>query len=412
MKKNNGLQNNLLRLVYSILLSSIIVISCYGQMKSAPLYVEDTVNTVKFKVFSQKNEEGEISLPDLKGKVVILEFWATWCGPCIPHLYTFSDLQKRFKDSICVIGISQESKNDIRRTINKMPKCNILFSSDTNHVNFFKYDIVPTSVVIDKKGIIRGITSPVEITEDKIRKILKDEYVNFEAQRKLPRNTAYSLANPNLYRGTITGYDSASSTGIEMDTVSGSKKLAFLNFTLPSLFREVFKMPSQSWLINNTANPSLSVYAPENMYCLRLDVPYASVDDLYKEARRILNSSLPYVGKKMNREVDAYELLYKPTKDRKLRNIAGTNGSFSYYGPNFKGKSVNIKSLLDYLSNELGYLQNKIVLDETGLRGQYDINLQWEYTDIASLSHELSRYGLLLKKKKRVVELLVVLPRK
>ena len=387
LKKNNGLQNNLYRLVYSILLSSIIVISCYGQMKSAPLYVEDTVNTVKFKVFSQKNEEGEISLPDLKGKVVILEFWATWCGPCIPHLYTFSDLQKRFKDSICVIGISQESKNDIRRTINKMPKCNILFSSDTNHVNFFKYDIVPTSVVIDKKGIIRGITSPVEITEDKIRKILKDENVNFEAQRKLPRNTAYSLANPNLYRGTITGYDSASSTGIEMDTVSGSKKLAFLNFTLPSLFREVFKMPSQSWLINNTANPSL-------------------------EARRILNSSFPYVGKKMNREVDAYELLYKPTKDRKLRNIAGTNGSFSYYGPNFKGKSVNIKSLLDYLSNELGYLQNKIVLDETGLRGQYDINLQWEYTDIASLSHELSRYGLLLKKKKRVVELLVVLPRK
>lgn len=46
--------------------------------------------------------------PDTKGKFVLVDFWATWCGPCRKAIPELNELQKQFKDNLVVIGISDE----------------------------------------------------------------------------------------------------------------------------------------------------------------------------------------------------------------------------------------------------------------------------------------------------------------
>src|SRR5688572_29085032 len=49
----------------------------------------------------------KVSLPELKGKVVVLDFWATWCGPCLGEIPGYIELQDKYgKDGLVIIGVS------------------------------------------------------------------------------------------------------------------------------------------------------------------------------------------------------------------------------------------------------------------------------------------------------------------
>jgi thiol-disulfide isomerase/thioredoxin len=75
--------------------------ACDAKAKAAPLnYTIKDVNNV------------DVKLSSFKGKVILLNFWATWCGPCKAEIPGFVELQKQYADDLVVLGISVDDPVD------------------------------------------------------------------------------------------------------------------------------------------------------------------------------------------------------------------------------------------------------------------------------------------------------------
>jgi len=110
--------------------------------------------------FSLTTSEGEfISLEELRGKVVLLDFWGTWCPPCVASVPSLRNLYKKYsKDApFTIIGISSDSEEDKWRAFtaeNRMVWPQFL-DRDSNIRRAFSVRAFPTYIVIDHEGIVR-----------------------------------------------------------------------------------------------------------------------------------------------------------------------------------------------------------------------------------------------------------------
>ncbi len=99
-----------------------------------------------------------ISLSDFKGKVVIVDFWATWCSPCKMEIPGFVKLQEKYKDDLVVIGISLDQNGP--QTVVPFAKdykinYHIVYGNGETVKNYGGVSGIPTTFVIDRKGKIQ-----------------------------------------------------------------------------------------------------------------------------------------------------------------------------------------------------------------------------------------------------------------
>ena len=131
--------------------------------------------------FSLKDANGKlVHLADYKGKVVLLDFWATWCGPCVVEIPWFTEFQRKYKDrGFEVVGVSMD--DDGWKSINpfvRQKKVNyrIVLGDDTTGDLYGGLEALPTTFVIDRNGRIAavhvGLTSRKDF-EDAIEKLLQ-----------------------------------------------------------------------------------------------------------------------------------------------------------------------------------------------------------------------------------------------
>lgn len=110
--------------------------------------------------FTAKGIKGKsIKLSSYKGKYVMINFWSSWCGPCINELPYIQNIAKKNK-SVAVLGINTfDSYNTAKKFVLSSKYKYIKFASDFDEEIAKSYNIeaVPTSIFVDKKGIIRSI---------------------------------------------------------------------------------------------------------------------------------------------------------------------------------------------------------------------------------------------------------------
>ncbi len=113
--------------------------------------------------------------PDLVGKPLIVEFWATWCPPCrasIPHLNEFN---KKFKDKgLVVIGITDEDKRDVAKFRKTVPmEYNVAIDKGGKLSAQFGISGIPQAFIVGKDGKIVWEGHPGSLTDAEIEKVLK-----------------------------------------------------------------------------------------------------------------------------------------------------------------------------------------------------------------------------------------------
>jgi thiol-disulfide isomerase/thioredoxin len=130
-------------------------------------------------VFAVKGMDGKtVSLEQARGKVVLLNFWATWCGPCRMEVPDLVELQNRYKDRLQVIGlVVDDADEDAVRAFAKKYGVNYPVALATNElrIQFGGIPALPTSFIIDDQGRVVqkhiGLRDPV-LYETEIRALL------------------------------------------------------------------------------------------------------------------------------------------------------------------------------------------------------------------------------------------------
>ena len=108
--------------------------------------------------FSVQDADRKITLSDLHGKVVVLNFWATWCAPCVEEMPSLVQLQQRFKDKgLSVVGVSIDVDGNAYHKFLKDYKVDFVTVRDpdqktANLYGTFKW---PETYIIDRDGIVR-----------------------------------------------------------------------------------------------------------------------------------------------------------------------------------------------------------------------------------------------------------------
>lgn len=128
------------------------------------------------------NYTGKTRFSDFKGKLVILDFWTSWCGSCIDEFPHIEKLQKQFGDSIQIFLVnSYETQQEIEKRVSKRIK----FPNVPSIVNAKELkDIFPAfyaglHVWIDKDGIVRVKGSSLNTNSEKIRQILAGKPITY-----------------------------------------------------------------------------------------------------------------------------------------------------------------------------------------------------------------------------------------
>ncbi|MBX7219487.1 MAG: TlpA family protein disulfide reductase [Blastocatellia bacterium] len=113
----------------------------------------------KAPVFSIPNiKGGTAALSNFKGKVVLVNFWATWCGPCVSELPELNALQKEFNpQGFEIVGISMDDDAETVKHFMKGTPMNYTVGMGNPSVQskFGKTGVLPTTYLIDRKGNIR-----------------------------------------------------------------------------------------------------------------------------------------------------------------------------------------------------------------------------------------------------------------
>jgi thiol-disulfide isomerase/thioredoxin len=159
---------NLLRiplLITAVTLCTLPQLS-FGQKT---LLAGDTVRAIYIGSWVQDSLAGE---KPFEGKTVVLEFWSTWCGPCIKAIPHLNALAKEFaNENVVFAAVSNERAVTAKKFLEKTPMNMSVFVDTENSLThiLFGVRVIPRTFIIGRDGVIRWTGHPDRLTRELLR---------------------------------------------------------------------------------------------------------------------------------------------------------------------------------------------------------------------------------------------------
>jgi len=117
--------------------------------------------------FTVQDADRKVVLHDLRGKVVVLNFWATWCPPCVEEMPSLVRMQSNLKDRVVVLAVSVEDDERSYHNFLKKNNVDLLTVRDPQQKSNELYGTFkfPETYIIDRNGVVqRKFIGPVDWT--------------------------------------------------------------------------------------------------------------------------------------------------------------------------------------------------------------------------------------------------------
>ncbi|OQP64113.1 hypothetical protein A3860_22160 [Niastella vici] len=370
----------------------------------------------------------KLALSDLKGKVVIIDFWGTFCIPCINAIPKMEQLQKKFGDSLQVLMVATDGFQKAKQFYETRQKANkpmyLPCAINRKFVKYFQLNGVPTYVWIDEKGFIKAITDQSQITEQNIGDFIRGKPVQLRQMVKEVRRdykkslvaTASEMDSSSvLYNSSLTKYLSGF-TSTYTPLTRGRTKVSVTNLSIPLLYRIAFGDTANSIEYNRTviesAHPeklscpkseSFEAWRIDNTFCYELMVPKEKQKDILKIMQGELKKMFGYNAFQELRTQKCLVL----TADKDFHFWASKTVIPKVIFST-GGITVTNYPFAQFAGMIQHYIPDKIIFDETGITGNIDIALQAEMNDVDSVMEALKKFGLHLHWEDRQVQMLVI----
>lgn len=352
-----------------------------------------------------------VKLSQLKGKVVLIDFWATWCSPCVAAMPHLQALQKKFKNKLQVITVSDETVKRVDLFLKVKPS-NLWFAVDKGETLnvLFPHRTIPHVVLIDAEGKLIANTSSEEVTEEVIEKLIKKENVSLKVKS--------DNMTPDFIKEYFFAADTVKSRLLIQPEIKGgpsmqrkfgdspafkNRRLTMINLTLQNMYRIAYGDFAYGRVIDQTANAEKN---KEERFCL--DLITQTPEELLPTLRSELLKRFELQAKIEQYPKSAYVLKVEdPAKVAKI-TVSKIEGKGDYGGGSgtFSGDGVVFADLAGYL--ESFGIVNLPVIDETNTNTKFNIQLVYQPENPASLTKALAELGLKLEKADRKIDMLVL----
>ncbi|GAB5554616.1 MAG: redoxin domain-containing protein [Saprospiraceae bacterium] len=357
------------------------------------------------------NQSDRIDQASLKDKITIIEFWATWCSPCIGGMQHLDELRAQYPADLQVIAVSQESFERVRSFI-QQKDFDFLYAIDSEDVlnNYFPHRIIPHSIIIDQQGVVRAITKPSDIKPETIQQLItrKDIHLPLKAENtSFDYFADYFKADTNTLekfeiQPSIPGIGTFSKN--PNSGPFAGRRISLHNYMIDDMYRTAYQT-SIYRMLYEMDKAQFDYENPKHKFCLDLIVKPEEQALLYPMLIEELEKTFPIKTRLEQKTLDVAVLFRIDSIPVQL--LPGTSGDqMTARGDYYKNSNASFEDLSSYLE-DYGIV-GLPVLNETGDSNAYQIDFSFSPEEKGSFQAALREMGLGIKRAQRVIEVLIL----
>jgi thiol-disulfide isomerase/thioredoxin len=410
------------------------------------LSIGDQIPNIELKLVDGKT----VHLYDFKDKLILLDFWATWCGSCIANFPKLDSIQTQFGDHLQVFLVNSINTGDDRKKVvdffnnrkNKYGQFHELkvVVEDSLAEQIFPHNSVPHYAWITKDHRVRAITSSNEVNFSNIKSVLNGESLVMPVKKDFLANklvgfpetidnnlSFYKVFRKGKIEGTPPTIDSREEeVNVDGRILSVPRGKTMINVPLLDMYMTTLldnmdflkKFTNKRLILDlDVRDSSDLIFNPEfmdkedwekdNLYYYDMVIPKNEVKNLYSTILNDLNHYSGYYGRIEKRKIKCIALIATGNLDK-----IKTKGAAQEYS---LAKNLDIKYIRNMAFEDIvktfDYTvknTNLPIINETGYKGNVDLKFAGNLEDLSILKKELRNYNLDLIEVEREVELFVI----